>query len=194
MGKRIWRIFVEKKPGFDVEARILLEDLQKFLGLTGLEAVRIIQRYDIEGVSEEKFQEAKNIIFSEPPVDRVYEEEMEFDPADRIIAMEYLPGQYDQRADSAAQCMQILTQSKRPEIRVAKLSVLKGRVSEEEYQKAKEYCINPLDSREASLEKPETLAMEMSYPPDVPQIEGFINKTRQELEFYGTRWDWPCPG
>lgn len=182
MGKKVWRIFAEKKPGFDVEAQILLDDLRKFLGLTGLEAVRIIQRYDIEGISEEKYREAKNIIFSEPPVDQVYEEEMEFDSADRIIAMEYLPGQYDQRADSAAQCMQILTQSKRPEIRVAKLIVLRGRVSEEEYQKAKEYCINPLDSREASLEKPETLAMEMDYHPAVSQIEGFVNKTRQELE------------
>lgn len=181
MGKRIWRIFVEKKPGFAVEARILLDDLRKSLGLTGLEAVRIIQRYDIEGISEEKYQEAKNTIFSEPPVDQVYEEEMEFDSAERIIAMEYLPGQYDQRADSAAQCVQILTQSARPEIRVAKLIVLRGRVSEEEYQRAKEYCINPLDSREASLKKPETLAMEMDYPEDVPEISGFIGKTPQEL-------------
>jgi len=181
MKNKVWRIFAEKKQGFAVEARLLLHDLRKFLGIEGLEAVRIIHRYDIEGISKEKYDESRKIIFSEPPVDQVYDEELLVDPEDHVIALEYLPGQYDQRADSAGQCVQILTQSSRPEIRVAKLIVLKGRLNSEEYEKAKAYCLNPLDSREASLEKPITLTREMDYPDNVPVIAGFIDHDEQEL-------------
>ncbi len=176
------RIFVEKKPGFDVEARSLYRDLKDNLGITGLKAVRIINRYDIEGISENEYREGREIIFAEPPVDYIVDEIMEFKPEDRVLAIEYLPGQYDQRADSAAQCIQILAHRERPEVRVAKIIIFSGVISEAEYLKAKNYCINPLESREAHLEKPTTLEIQISYPGDVPLIEDFIILTNADLE------------
>ncbi|NLY74986.1 MAG: phosphoribosylformylglycinamidine synthase [Firmicutes bacterium] len=176
------RIFVEKKPGFDVEAHSLYRDLKDNLRISGLKKVRIINRYDIEGVSEQEYREAREIIFAEPPVDSVVDEVMDFSPEERVLAIEYLPGQYDQRADSAAQCIQILAHRERPEVRVAKLIVFSGDISETEYQKIKNYCINPLESREASLVKPETLGLETPYPADVPLVDGFINMSEADLE------------
>lgn len=176
------RIFVEKKPGFDVEARSLYRDLKDNLGISGLKKVRIINRYDIEGISDAEYQEGRSIIFAEPTVDAVVDEIMDFNPEERVLAIEYLPGQYDQRADSAAQCIQILAHRERPEVRVAKLIVFTGDISETEYQKIKNYCINPLESREASLAKPETLALETLYPDDVPPIAGFCEMSEPDLE------------
>ncbi len=176
------RIFVEKKSGFDVEARSLYRELKDNLGINGLKKVRIINRYDIEGISDAEYREGREIIFAEPTVDSVVDEVMDFNPEERVLAIEYLPGQYDQRADSAAQCIQILAHRERPEVRVAKLIVFTGNIPETEYQKIKSYCINPLESQEASLVKPETLAMEAPYPGAVPFIDGFIEMSEPALE------------
>ncbi|HOP75081.1 MAG TPA: phosphoribosylformylglycinamidine synthase [Bacillota bacterium] len=182
MDQMVRRIFVEKKPGFDIEAQSLYKELKYNLGIGGLEGVRIVNRYDIEGISETEYNQARQIIFAEPPVDQVYDEKFPFSEHERVLAVEYLPGQYDQRADSAAQCIQILSQRERPEVRVARLIVLSGRLTEDEYQRIKAYCINPLESHEASLEKPQTLKVQLEYPSDVKVLEGFIGYTRDEAE------------
>jgi phosphoribosylformylglycinamidine synthase len=182
MEKGVRRVFVEKKKGFDVEAHGLYKDIKENFNLTGLKSVRIINRYDMEGISEEEYKKARNIIFSEPPVDNVYDEKIEICKDSRIIAIEYLPGQYDQRADSASQCVQILTEGERPEIKAAKLIVLEGEISEEEYKKVKDYCINPVESHEAKLEKPLTLDEEIKVPDDVKVLDGFIKMQVEELE------------
>lgn len=176
------RIFVEKKKGFDIEAQGLYRDLKTNLGIKGLKSVRVINRYDVEGISEEEYKASRNLIFSEPPVDYIYDEKIQLGEATKVIAIEYLPGQYDQRADSAAQCIQILSRRERPGTRVARLIALEGEVSEEEYKKIKDYCINPVECCEASLEKPETLAVEVDIPGDVRTVEGFIHMREEELE------------
>lgn len=182
MEDSVYRIFVEKKSGFDIDAQILLEDLREFLGIEGLEDLRIVKRYDVEGISDKDYREAKKKIFAEPPVDKVYEEEFPIPDQARVLAVEYLPGQYDQRADSAAQCMQILSREQKPEIKCANLILLYGDISDQEYNEIKDYYINPLDSREASLEKPETLEMEINYPEEVETLEGFIDNSQAELK------------
>lgn len=181
MAKRIFRVFVEKKPGFDVEATRLYRDLKDNLGLKNLEKVRILNRYDVEGITEEEYRRARQLIFAEPPVDRVYDEEVEFPEGARVLAVEYLPGQYDQRADSAAQCLQIITQRERPLVRCAKVLIFEGKISQEEFLRIKKYLINPVDSREASLAKPENLAVEVKTPQDVPVLTGFISMNQGEL-------------
>lgn len=176
------RIFVEKKKGFDVEAQGLYRDLKYNLGIAALNGVRVINRYDMEGVSEEEYEKAKGIIFSEPPVDQVYEEEMDIPSSNKVIAIEYLPGQYDQRADSASQCIQILTRGEKPEIRNARIIILEGTLTDDEYEKVRNYCINPVESHEASLSKPETLNMEARVPEDVKVLEGFISFNEDEID------------
>lgn len=182
MNNKVRRIFVEKKPGFAVEAQMLFKDLRDFLGITGLSGLRIIHRYDIEGISEAEYLQSRETIFAEPPVDFVYDETFAIPGEDRVIALEYLPGQYDQRADSAAQCVQILTQGVRPTVRCAKLILLSGKLSDVDYTKIKEYCINPLECREAGLDKPGTLEMEVEAPPNVAFVSGFASMSREELE------------
>lgn len=182
MINNVRRIFVEKKKGFDVEAGSLYRDLKYNLGIGGLNSVRIINRYDIEGISDEEFESSKRTIFSEPPVDEVFDEKIDINSGSRVIAIEYLPGQYDQRADSASQCVQILTHGERPNTKVAKLVVLEGEVSDSEYEKAKSYLINPVESHEASMEKPASLEVEVSIPADVKILNGFINKNFDELK------------
>lgn len=175
------RIYVEKREGFDVEARNLLKELREILGIGGLESVRIINRYDISDIDEENFEKARRTIFSEPPADYVYDEDININGGS-MFAVEYLPGQYDQRADSAAQCVQILTQGDMPVIRAAKVYVLYGDISDEEMSTIKSYCINSVDSREASLEKPATLSMEVEAPDDVMILDGFIEMDEDSLE------------
>lgn len=182
MNSRVKRIFVEKKPGLDVESQDLFKELNEFLGIKGLKGLRTIHRYDIEGITKEVYDKSRDTIFSEPPVDRVYDEEFEIPKEDRFIAVEFLPGQYDQRADSAAQCIQILTHGEKPDVRCAKLILLSGEISDQEYEKIKDYCINPLESREASLEKPASLKMEIDYPEKVKQVTGFIEMDKEELD------------
>ena len=168
------RIFVEKRQGFfDIPAQQLCEDLVESFRLTGLKAVRLINRYDIDGLSEAEYQQTKSVVFSEPPVDVVYEEELPDFPNSRMFAVEYLPGQYDQTADSAAQCVQLVTQKERPEIATARVVVLVGDIDDATFAEIKAYYINAVESREASLKKTETLNMKAETPADVELLEGF---------------------
>ena len=178
------RIYVEKRKGFDIDARSLHDDLKENLGIKGLDNLRIVNRYDISGITDEEYALSRNTIFSEPPVDLVYDEQLPVGKGDRVFAIEYLPGQFDQRADSAAQCVQILTQKERPNIQSAKVIILEGDISQEDFSKIKDYCINPVESREASLDKPNSLQMETVIPDDVEVPTGFINKSPQELEVF----------
>lgn len=182
MQQEVRRIFVEKRPGFDGEACGLYSDLKENLGIDGLQAVRVIHRYDIAGISEAEYRQSRTIIFSEPTVDNVYDDQMTVAPDEQVFAIEYLPGQYDQRADSAAQCVQILTQKERPVIVSAKVIVLRGQIDDKQLAKIKAYCINPVEAREAVLDKPETLESAASVPEDVAVLEGFNNKTAAELQ------------
>ncbi len=170
----VTRLFVEKKEGFDVAAHLMLEDLRDYLKITSLESVRILVRYDVEGLSETDLEMTKPVIFSEPPVDTLYSEEYPLADSETAFAIEYLPGQYDQRADSAAQSAQIMTHGEIPTVRCAQIIVLKGSLTEDEVTKIKQYLINPVDSHEASLEKPESLKMVFETPADVEIMEGFI--------------------
>ncbi|HYG34314.1 MAG TPA: phosphoribosylformylglycinamidine synthase, partial [Clostridia bacterium] len=179
---RVRRIFVEKKPGFDVAARSLFQDLKENLGLPGLQGLRLLIRYDVADLSEAEYQAARHTIFAEPPVDTVYDEQAPIAADEKAFAVEYLPGQYDQRADSAAQCIQIITHKEPPAVSAAQVIVLKGKVSDKELAAIKKYCINPVDSREASLEKPKTLDLVLETPPDVPVLNGFISQDADTLE------------
>ncbi|QZY55709.1 phosphoribosylformylglycinamidine synthase [Crassaminicella profunda] len=181
MSREVRRIYVEKKSGFDIEAQHLYKDLVESLGINGLKGVRVLNKYDISGLSEEEYESAKGTIFSEPNVDDVYDEIFPYDEKNHLFAMEYLPGQYDQRADSAEQCVQIFTQSEKPHIVTGKVFVLQGEISEEEFVKIKNYCINSVDSREVSLEKPDTLELELETIQDVVIIEDFIKKDEEAL-------------
>ncbi len=168
------RIFVEKRQGFfDIPAQQLCEDLVESFRLTGLKAVRLINRYDIEGLSDDEYQQTKSVVFSETPVDVVYEEQLPAFPNSRMFAVEYLPGQYDQTADSAAQCVQLVTQKERPEIATARVVVLVGDIDDATFDDIKAYYINAVESREASLAKPETLNMKVDMPADVELLKGF---------------------
>lgn len=181
MGSMVKRLFVEKKKPYDVEAQGLLSDLTETLGIKALESVRIINRYDIEGISDEEYQMARNTIFSEPPVDFAYDEAYTIPDGCRAFAVEYLPGQYDQRADSAAQCIQLLTQGERPEIKAARVIVLEGAITEQDFEAIKKYYINPVESQEAAMEKPQTLKTEVEQPEDVATISGFIGMNEEQL-------------
>ena len=168
------RIFVEKRQGFfDIPAQQLCDDLKETFRLDELKAVRIITRYDIEGLSDEEYAAVKSVVFSEPPVDVVYEEKLPHFTNSRMFAVEYLPGQYDQTADSAAQCVQLVTQKERPQIATARVIVIVGDVDLDTFNKIKAYCINAVESREASLSKPESLDMAYEEPADVEVLETF---------------------
>ena len=168
------RIFVEKRQGFfDIPAQQLCDDLKETFRLDELKAVRIITRYDIEGLSDEEYAAVKSVVFSEPPVDVVYEEKLPHFTNSRMFAVEYLPGQYDQTADSAAQCVQLVTQKERPQIATARVIVIVGDVDMDTFNKIKAYCINAVESREASLGKPESLDMAYEEPADVEVLETF---------------------
>ncbi len=180
----IKRIYVEKKQPFDVEAQHLLVDLPENLGFTGLHAVRVLNRYDIAGINEAEYQAARTTIFSEPPVDHVYDETFPHKTTDHIFAIEYLPGQYDQRADSAAQCIQIITRQNKPVIVAARLIILSGPLSQDDLLKIKRYLINPVDSREASLEKPLSLQLDVTLPETVEHLQGFTGFTTPQMETF----------
>ena len=177
----VYRIFVEKKPGLDNEARALAQDARAFLGIEHLERVRLLNRYDLEGISPELFGLAVREVLSEPQLDRT-SETLEAQDAAAVFAVEFLPGQFDQRADSAAQCIQMLSQGQRPLIRSAKVYLLYGELSAEEIAEIRKYVINPVEAREASLEKPETLRTEYQIPTEVATLEGFTALDRAGLE------------
>lgn len=179
------RIYVQKKPGFDIEEKGLLQDLKENLLLNELEDLIILNRYDVEGIDDEIFEKAKNTVFSEPQVDMCFDQEYPFKKEDKVFGVEYLPGQFDQRANSLSECLQILTEGQRPVSRSAKIYILKGNLSEDKVQKIKSYIINPVDSRECTLNKLSTLEERQEEPKNVQIVEGFINMTDEEAkEFY----------
>ena len=182
MSSNVKRLLVEKREGFDLEAKALIKDLKDSLHIDCIDDLRLLNRYDIEGLSDEICDSASKTIFSEPNLDVVYKEDVEYDKDAKVFAVEYLPGQYDQRADWAAQCVQIINEGQRPNINSAKLYILTGDIDDELFAKIKSYVINPVDSREASLEKPETLELETEIPTEVATIEGFIDFSMEELE------------
>ena len=179
----VFRIFVEKKKGNDIEARHILDDLKTNVGITALEDLRLINRYDAQGLTKEEFDEAARLILSEPNLDNIYTS-LEIEDGWKCFATEFLPGQYDQRADSAAQCIQLLTAGERPEILSAKIIAVKGDITDQEFNKIKAYIINPVESREASMALPETLDIKADIPADIARIDGFIEKTDEEIADY----------
>ncbi|VBB06349.1 phosphoribosylformylglycinamidine synthase fgam [Lucifera butyrica] len=181
MSQSVRRVYVEKKPAFAVEAQGIFADLREHLNLQGLTGVRLLRRYDMAGLSEAEYRQALYSIFAEAPVDVIYEETLPLPPAVRVFAVEYLPGQYDQRADSAAQCVQLLTQQERPVIATANVYLLAGTVSDAEFNRVKAYLINPVEAREAGLEKPVSLAVEAEVPPDVAVLQGFTAYDEEDL-------------
>lgn len=178
----IRRIFVEKKKYYNIESQHLLYDLKKNLNIEGLISVRLLNRYDIKNITLENFNKAVQLIFSDPTVDIVYKENFKLDNDERIFAIEYLPGQYDQRKDSTEQCIQILTQGEKPLIKNAKVIVLKGEISDDEFLRIKKYCINPIDSQEASLEKPNNFDFQIDYKSHIDFINGFIDMSELQLK------------
>ena len=151
------RIYVEKKAPFAVKAKELKGDLKNYLNLKTIEDVRIFIRYDVEHISDEVFERACRTVFSEPPVDELYREEIEIPENGRVFSVEYLPGQFDQRADSAVQCVKFLNEEENPIIRTATTYLITGSLTDEEFEQIKSYCINPVDSRETGMVKPDTL-------------------------------------
>ena len=176
----VYRVCVEKKPGLAPECASLLSDCRSFLDLKGLESVRIWNRYDVEGIDETLFAYATNTVFSEPQLD-LTSGEIDASGAAAVFAVEPLPGQFDQRADSAAQCIQLLSQGERPRIRTAKVYALYGTLSEKDVEAVKHHVINPVESREASLAKPETLEENLSEPKPVASVDGFTGMDESAL-------------
>ena len=177
----VYRIYVEKKPQFAVDGGAVLSDLNVALGITSVKNVRIINRYDCEKLPRENFEAAVPTVFSEPPVDEVYYDLPEPAADERMFAVEFLPGQFDQRADSAAQCIQMLCPGERPVVKYAKIYVLKGNITDEEFERIKHYLINAVESRECGFDKYDTLEVKYSIPTSVETLTGFINKTDAEL-------------
>ena len=179
------RVFVEKKPEFAVQARELCDEIESYLGIAGVTGVRVLVRYDIENLSEDVYREALGTIFSEPPVDEVFEGDFVHGADDAVFSVEYLPGQFDQRADSAEQCVKLLKETEEPVIKTATTYVISGR--KEELDAVKAFCINPVDSREASETIPETLVSVFEKPEDVAVFEGFASMDEAALkELYGS--------
>ena len=173
-------VYSEKKPAFAVEAAGVLSDIKRTLNIK-LDGVRLINRYFVEGVDEADFIKAKTTIFSEPTVDDVYDVMPEVGENSRVLYVEYLPGQFDQRADSCAQCISLLTEKERPTVRSAKVYVITGEISDAEFNAIKNYLINPVEAREASPEKPETLADKYDIPETVKILDGFISLDKDAL-------------
>lgn len=179
------RIYVEKKKGFDVEAEALFNDVKENLHIDGLSGVRILNRYDMDGIDDATYEAAKYTVFAEPAIDIVYEETMPEDAGSAVFfAVEYLPGQYDQRADSAAQCIKLMNTEAEAVVKFARTIVLEGDIDGKDLEAIKKYCVNPVDSQIAAMEKPDDLAMETVPPEDVPVIDGFRTMTESALEGY----------
>lgn len=179
------RIYVQKKRGFDVEAKGLLEDIKENLLMENLEDIIVLNRYDVEGITDEVFEEAKNTVFSEPQVDECFVEGYPFDEKDKVFGVEFLPGQFDQRANSLSECLQILTEGIRPLSKSAKIYILKGDLNNQDVDRIKSYIINPVDSRECMLDKLDSLDEKQEEPQDVAIVEGFISMTDEDAKkFY----------
>ena len=179
----VLRCYTEKRKGFDSASQSLCSSMRELLEIPALTYVRELCRYDVEGIDAETYAKAKNIVFSEPMVDDCYDEQYPMPEGDcRILAVEPLPGQYDQRSDSCAQCIQLMTQGERPKVAAAHIYVLGGKLTDEELDKIRGYLINPVDSREASAAKPETLEANYAIPTEVDTVEGFISMDAAALE------------
>ena len=174
----VYRVYVEKKPGFDGEAQGLLNELKSLLGVKSLSGLRLLNRYDVEGIGEELFRQCVPTVFSEPPVDQVYDH---LPAADATFAVEYLPGQFDQRAASASECIQLISQGERPQVRTARVYLLGGALSEGELARIKKYVINPVEAREAALSRRDTLKVEYPAPAPVEVLEGFLELDQEGL-------------
>ena len=174
------RVYVEKKPGFDGEAQQLKEELRSLLGVEALENLRMVNRYDVEGISDELFEQCVPTVFSEPQSDNVVAAEDLTHGDALMFAVEYLPGQFDQRADSASECIQLISQGERPEVRSAKVYLLEGALSDDDIAAIKQYVINPIEAREASLKTRETLHMEQPVPGMVETVEGFLELDEED--------------
>lgn len=180
---KVKRVYVEKKQPYAVTAKELTEDIKGYLEIDGLKEVRVLVRYDVENLSEDTYKKALTSVFSEPPVDDVYEETFPYDEANsKVFSVEFLPGQFDQRADSAVQCVKFLNEDENPVIKTATTYVLVGDISDAEFEQIKNYCINPVDSRETGLEKPETLVTEFEEPEDVIIFDGFKDMEEKPLK------------
>ena len=175
------RVYVEKKPEYAVRAKELQFEIRSYLGISGVTKVRELIRYDIENISGETYKKALVTVFSEPPVDDIYEEEFDLNGA-RTFSVEFLPGQFDQRADSAEQCVKLLNEEEEPIIRTAVTYAIEGTISDEEFAAIKKHCINPVDSRETGLEKPETLVQSFPEPEDVKIFDGFRDTPETKLK------------
>ena len=184
---QVRRIYVEKKEAFAVGAKELLGEIKSYLGIDSVTGVRVLNRYDVENISDEIFEAACDTVFSEPPVDILYKESFEIAEGARVFSVEYLPGQFDQRADSAVQCVKFLKEDEEPVITTAVTYVIEGEVSEEQLDSIKAFCINPVDSRETGMEKPETLVSVFDEPEDVKVFDGFKDMAEEALkELYGS--------
>ena len=175
------RVYVEKKEAYAVKAKELQEEIKSYLGITSVTGVRVLIRYDVENISEATYQRALVSVFSEPPVDDIYEETFDLKGA-KAFSVEFLPGQFDQRADSAVQCVKLLNENEEPVIRTATTYVIEGDVTEEQLEAIKHHCINPVDSRETGFEKPETLVQNFDEPADVIVFDGFCEMPEAELK------------
>ncbi|MEO2238786.1 phosphoribosylformylglycinamidine synthase [Dorea sp. YH-dor226] len=184
------RVYVEKKEGFGVQAADLKHEVRSYLGIKDVAGVRVLIRYDVENISDETFEKACNGIFSEPPVDTLYQEEFPVSPESRVFSVEFLPGQFDQRADSAVQCIQFIKEDEQPVIKTAITYVIEGKdgaISEEEFEAIKAHCINPVDSRETDEAKPDTLIMKYDEPEDIKVFDGFKDMAEEDLKaLYGS--------
>ena len=175
------RVYVEKKPEYAVQAKDLFHEIKSYLGIKTLTSVRVLIRYDVENISEETFEKACRGVFAEPPVDILYKETFPAAEDDRIFSVEFLPGQFDQRADSAEQCIQFIKEDEKPVIRTATTYVIGGELTDEQFEAVKHHCINPVDSRETGMDKPETLVTKFDEPADVKVFDGFKDLEEEKL-------------
>ena len=176
------RVYVEKKPDFAVQAKDLKHEIHSYLGISEVTGVRVLIRYDVEHISDEVFEKACRTVFSEPPVDTLYRESFKTGPSDRVFSVEFLPGQFDQRADSAVQCVKFLKEDEEPIIKSATTYVIEGNITDEQFEAIKNHCITPVDSRETGMEKPETLETHFDEPEDVKIFDGFQDMPEEELK------------
>ena len=179
---QVRRIYVEKKDAFAVNAKELHGEIKNYLGIHEVTGVRVLIRYDVENISDEVFETACNTVFSEPPVDVLYKESFEIAENASVFSVEYLPGQFDQRADSAVQCVKFLKEDEEPVITTAVTYVIEGNITKEQLASIKSFCINPVDSRETGMEKPETLVSVFEEPEDVKIFDGFKDMPEEELK------------
>ena len=179
---QVRRVYVEKKPEFAVQAKALRHEIRHYLGIMAVTGVRELIRYDVENIEEDTFEKACRGVFAEPPVDFLYQEDFPRDGEDTVFSVEFLPGQFDQRADSAEQCVQFIKEDEKPVIKTAVTYVIRGKITEEELAAIKNHCINPVDSRETGLEKPETLVTEFEEPEDIKTYEGFCRMDETALK------------